>query len=681
MTDNYYLINHHIKFYFDIENQYIEFKGQRESLEPKESQILKYILEHHEEGIIRSEDILDNNWDFWSDKKVLQKVLSTLRKKFKQIGVTENGFIAAGSNYKINFHGVLVNTQHQEQKEKQALKSKLMQSIKTAVMWAFTGAVSLFAIIKINEKPEFTIDNIIQATAISGVSVEPDLSPDGQALAFTHKKEGSSQIYIKIEPNLDYQALTSGHFDQVPTWSPSGRKIAFQRFDGNQCEIRLIRLNEHYHQIGSDELLTNCSEHTYLSKLTWRSEDELFFTDSARLSGPYEIKKFNLKTQTLSDYYSFADSPDYRGSGHYFIVYSKSQDALYSLESPDWVVSNIKAIHSDNTSTQIRQVADVLLSIDVYKDHIIFKDLDNQLKSFSLRNPDNLITIFKNPLKPIAYPTVSANSNKIAMVSGSVYRNDIYSMDLESQSISEVISSQHRLLSPLQLNDEIVFISKQTGIYQVYSVSNNIQTQLTNFTKNKMIVHFAMSHDKKWLAVNFIDGTVVYKRHANGLTAVKSFPLMTFPAFSLNSDRILLKNLVKNSEQDGPAWKQQLVEYYLDDFSETGITIKNAAFGVYHEKGIIFASNEQAIKLFKLNGVSVLYEGPVPNNPSLFDVNDNSLFISLNAQAMEVSIDTGEAKSLPPQVKGQITVNNKNIYFKHQSLSSMVIFKGELSAN
>ena len=90
MTENYYLINKEIKFYFDIENQCIEFNGNSESLEPKEAQILKYILEHTTDGLIKSEAILDENWEFWSDKKVLQKVLSTLRKKFKSIEVAEN---------------------------------------------------------------------------------------------------------------------------------------------------------------------------------------------------------------------------------------------------------------------------------------------------------------------------------------------------------------------------------------------------------------------------------------------------------------------------------------------------------------------------------------------------------------------------------------------------------------
>ena len=138
MTD-YYLINDHIKFYFDIENQCIEYQGESTSLEPKETKILKYILEQNKDGLIKSETILDDNWAHWSDKKVLQKVLSTLRKKFKQIGVKENGFIAAGTDYKINYQGVLVTQDQEKLKRGNALKTKI-----TKKTWTSTPNPELF---------------------------------------------------------------------------------------------------------------------------------------------------------------------------------------------------------------------------------------------------------------------------------------------------------------------------------------------------------------------------------------------------------------------------------------------------------------------------------------------------------------------------------------------------------
>ena len=96
----------------------------------------------------------------------------------------------------------------------------------------------------------------------------------------------------------------------------------------------------------------------------------------------------NVKTNELKHYYEHPetigdDVNAYFGSGHYFIVYNYALNTLFSLESPDWVKTNITMIHGKNQSTQIRQIGDVLLSIDIYGNHVIYKDLDNQLKAFS----------------------------------------------------------------------------------------------------------------------------------------------------------------------------------------------------------------------------------------------------------------------------------------------------------
>lgn len=677
MTDNYYLINNEIRFYFDIEKQYLEFKGETESLEPKEAQILKYILENSIDGIIKSENILDNNWDYWNDKKVLQKVLSTLRKKFKNIDVIENGFVAAGSNYKINYVGVFIDLQSQLQEEKNSHKQKIITSVRSALLWGIIGAVTLMLITKWREGPKLTIDRIIQATAITGVSSHPDLSPDGSALAFSQRQDGFAQIYLKMESSLNFQVLTKQHYDQSPAWSPSGQRLAFQRFENGICEIRLINFDRHYDQNGNDEKIAECDENTAITSIAWKTENQLFFTDDQM------IKLLDLKTRAITPYFSYPEDSDYLGSGHYYIVYNKEQRSLYSLESPNWASSTINKIHSDNTVTKLHEVNDIVISIDIFENHMIFRDLDNQLKAFSLDDSSQLITIYKNPLKPIAYPTVSADSNKIAIVSGNIYKNNIYAMSLKNNEIAEIISSQFNLAMPQQVDNEIFFISKETGISQLYAFSNNIRSQLSNFLKNRNIIYFTISNDNRWVAINFIDSTVLYKRHKNGLTAVNAFPLMTYPAFSLNSKRILLTNLVKTIDSGDAQWKQELIEYSLDDFSETGITVKNAHFGIYHQSGILFsATDEPSIKLFTLEGVKFIVKvDEAINLPSLLAANQDSIFISTGAQTHKLNLkdEKKQLQLMPGAVKGSIAVNDDFIYFKGQAFGNMDIFTARLT--
>ncbi|NQZ09400.1 MAG: PD40 domain-containing protein [Algicola sp.] len=683
MTD-YYLINDHIKFYFDIENQCIEYQGESTSLEPKETKILKYILEQNKDGLIKSETILDDNWAHWSDKKVLQKVLSTLRKKFKQIGVKENGFIAAGTDYKINYQGVLVTQDQEKLKRGNALKSRITKTIQTAAIWASVVAISMYAYQKFNEKPHFTVDNIIQATAISGVSLGPALSPDGKALAFHHLKDNLSSIYLKVDTHLSYQILTENHKDQVAAWSPSGRQLAFQRLEGGICEIRSLTLDENYNKVGPSKKLTDCSTYSYISSIAWETEETLFFTDSKYDREPYEIKHLNItngKTSNVLTYNEATEPTKKRGPGHYYLVYNQKLKSLFSLESTDWTTTNINRFDSNNKPRLIQKVGVTLLSIDIYNNHVIFKDLDNQLKSFALDEPKNIITIYKNPLKPISHPTVSADSNKIAIMSGSVFQDTMFALNLEDDTSTEVISSQFRLRVPQQVDKVVYFVSDETGISQIYAFHNNRRLQLTNFNKNKTIVYYTVSTDQKWLAINFVDKTVIYHYSADELVEAKSFELMTFPAFSQNSERLLLTNLQQSDSTEGKVWVRNLVEYNLENFTETGITIKKAKFGVYHNKGIIFAGANGGIKLFKLNGIETLNDSLSTLSPSLLTVNSKFLFVSKSYQTYRIDLQSKAVVELPTQIYGAISASNTHLYYNIKKYSKMVIFRGDLVSN
>jgi DNA-binding response OmpR family regulator len=70
-----------IRLHFDLEERYIECKGLKEMLQLTEAQILKYMIDNNGESI-SSKVILDDNWAYWSDKRVLHKVFFNLRKKF-----------------------------------------------------------------------------------------------------------------------------------------------------------------------------------------------------------------------------------------------------------------------------------------------------------------------------------------------------------------------------------------------------------------------------------------------------------------------------------------------------------------------------------------------------------------------------------------------------------------------
>jgi hypothetical protein len=392
----------------------------------------------------------------------------------------------------------------------------------------------------------------------------------------------------------------------------------------------------------------------------------------------------DLTSKKVTPYFSNLKSamgPISHDSGQYFIVYSNELAALFSLQSPDGKVSNINRVNEDNTVTFLRQVGTALLSFDIFEDQIIFKDTDNQLKSFDWEDPQNLTTIYKNPLKAISYPVVSANSNKIAIVSGSIYKNSIHSMNLLSREMKEIMTSENLLKYPTSALNEILFVSDETGISQVYAFSDGVKTQITNFNKNRNIMYFTQSRDAKWFAVSFSDSTIVYQRLESGLSAVKTLPGKTYPDFSKNSERILVNNQVVKGKGQLESVEKMLVEYYLDGFKETGITIRDAKYGIYHDRGIIYPTADHSIKLFKLNGIETLVTGFTVSSRSALAVNDTALFISDPlAPVAKIDLETHAIVEFDEPIHGEIAVNNNLLYYKKIHSTSLVIFKGELTS-
>lgn len=675
----HYLINDQVTFCFDLEERYIECNGLKQILQLKEAQILKYMIDNDNGSTISSKLILDDNWDCWSDKRVLHKVLSNLRKKFKSVGLSENGFIAIGAEYKFNYRYLLIDNSQVQSTPSPSIHPKVIGLKFIATLAVFVLIFILIFVFYAAESESVNIDTLALTTPIEGVSTDPSLSPDGRRLAFTYRKgapDDGSQIVLSTDNNNKFTFLTQNHNDQTPSWSPSGTKIVFQRRSAESCKLLLIHLDGHYNKKGEIETLADCNKHTIMTSITWKSEDELFFTKKNKLAGPSVIVSMNLKDKTTAPYFTY-DEKEYSGTGHYFIHYSAFHQSLFSLSSEDRKRSSFSKIGDGNHSTIIKVFDDGLWGIAFIKGQAVFIDLDNQVKSFSLSDPNHLTTLLKNPLKKIAYPVISANSQRIAMISGNTYRHNLLKMNLKNHEISEVLSSRTLLTSPKSVGNNTYYQSAKSGVHQIFIHNKNINQQVTSFTKNRKINYFVVSDDEKWLAINFIKGTEVYQLDENRMVFKTNFTDMHNPAFSQTNERILLSTQVSN-DQDNTE-ESNIIEYDLANFERTGISIKNGYFGVYHNNGIIFVSTSRTINLFKLNNITLISANITPRTPNLFAVNDTSIFVSDRNKMIKIDIEGGQETELTKQVHGEIDVNNSSVYFRKQVVGSTMIYTSNIT--
>jgi Tol biopolymer transport system component len=676
---DHYLINDQVTFCFDLEERYIECNGLKEILQLKEAQILKYMIDNDKGETVSSKLILDDNWAYWSDKRVLHKVFSNLRKKFKIVGLSENGFVAIGSEYQFNYNCQLIEVSQIKPSHKPSLHSKTTVFITFVLSLLLLLTLIINFAFNIDDSQLITIDSLILTTPIKGVSTDPSLSPDGRRLAFTYRKgspDDGSQIVLSTDNNNKFSVLTQNHNDQTPSWSPSGKKIVFQRRSSESCEILLINLDDNYMKEGEIESLADCNKFTVMTSFTWKSEHELFFTKRNKLFGPYVIFKMNLKDKSTSAYFSY-DEKKYSGVGHYFIHYSSFHQALFSLSSEDRRRSSFNKIGKKNDLSIIKIFDDALWGIGFIKEKVVFIDLDNQLKSFSMKNPSQLTTILKNPLKKIAYPVISENNQRISMISGNTYRHNLQKMNLETLEISEVFSSQSLLTSPKLVGNNIYYQSAESGVHQLFLHNESINYQITSFTHNREINYFVVSDDEQWLAIDFMDGTEIFQLDENGLTFKTSFSNMHNPAFSKNNKRILLSTQITSDKKN--VEQSTITEYYLSNAEKTGISIKNGYFGMYHNKGIIFVSTDKTIKLFKLHNITLISSNNGGITPNSFAVNDKSIFVSAPNKMTKIEIEGGQKTELPAPLRGEVTVNNSTIYFRKQVVGSTMIYTSNIT--
>lgn len=135
MEQQCYLINDSIKFYFEPQDPYFVYKKNKLPLIPLEAKVLKFIFDKQVDGVISVQSILDANWSKKTDKKVLMKLLFGLRKKFRTLGLAEDGFIVNGPHYLILYKTEFIDGYLHELKEMQTGKTRVRRYISYALLF------------------------------------------------------------------------------------------------------------------------------------------------------------------------------------------------------------------------------------------------------------------------------------------------------------------------------------------------------------------------------------------------------------------------------------------------------------------------------------------------------------------------------------------------------------------
>ena len=135
---------------------------------------------------------------------------------------------------------------------------------------------------------------------VSGASNESDpaIAPDGVRLAYVVRDTANDQadIYVQPRPGASAERLTdSPADDRFPAWSPDGRRLAFVRMSGGQCEIFVRSL-----EAASEQRITRCPNPSE-PRLAWMLDGESLAISAHEGShGPSRLARLSLATGAVT---------------------------------------------------------------------------------------------------------------------------------------------------------------------------------------------------------------------------------------------------------------------------------------------------------------------------------------------------------------------------------------------
>ncbi len=699
MPSSYFLINDEIRFYFEAPTKSLHCHQKEVNLTPREAQTLQYLLDKRG-GAIKPDDLAVHLWgeasvnlDYANKKSQAVTLVSKVRRRFEQLDYRSDWLKNLDNQgYKVNCSVEFISSEvlRQQTIERKIQHEKLRQRrelVKYGSTSAFVSIFIFFLLYLVFAKSSIGIDNISQLPPLTGISAEPNLSPNGKAVAFSYEsRDGHAQIYIKVDSDINYQTLTSGYFDQGPVFSPDGTRLAFHRRFEDDCEIRLIELDKDYHVKTADKKVVDCDPFTHFSSITWLSQNELLFTKRDAEESPMQVYKLDLDSGEVSTYLAINDKDNF-GSGYYFVHYDIASETLLVMEGDEWSMSHIYRYGKNKQLVWLKTTKEVLKSISLLDNKVVFKDVDNQVKAFLIDDPTEIEVIYSHPLERISYPQVNVGGDKITYATGSYLKSSVHRYDLTNGSISETIAAKDKLELPKASEKEVLVVSSSSGIYQIYSYANNNRTQLTNFKVNHKIINYATSPNRRWLAIHFVQGTKLYQRDEKGLTQVQFFESMTHPGFSPKSQRLLLSD-AQGGALGVESGLARLVDFDLSKFHQTGrietsgTTIKDAAFGAYSADGIVYTpANSKGLYLYKVGDISVINESIEPAPESFGFTSSHVYLLTKDETMLEVALDTGEVRVLPTDLYGEFSVNQNSIFFLSETPGHMDIIIGDIIKN
>jgi tricorn protease len=528
-----------------------------------------------------------------------------------------------------------------------------------------------------NDKIAFTFDTDIwitsknggeatRLTAMDGEETNPNISPDGNWIAFTSNQYGNNDVYIMPATGGEITQLTFHQAnDQVESWSWDSKKIYFSSNRYNRITAFEIsaeggtpsRLFEHYHNT-----VHNLAEHPTSGDFYFNESWESFiFPQRKRYVGSFnpDIKSYNPKTDTYTEHTNwegkdFSPTIDQNGKVYFVSDEANNEYNLYTLEN-----GQKKQLTRFNTSIYNPSVSPDGSVVVFERDYELYK---YDIASNRASKIDVTITKNNTLTKSQSFDVkdnisafdVSPDKKKMAFIS----RGELFVSDAEGKFVRQIeTNSMGRVLEVKWLGDNKTLIFNQTvdGYQNWFTIAadgNGTEKQHTSDKRNNR--DLALNHDRS--AGVYLSGRDQL-RHID-LDDFKSKTLVedefwgfqnTAPMFSPNGEYVLF-SAKRNFELD--IFVHHLESERTINLTNTGVD-ENGAFWSPDGKYIYYTGSRSVPSYPRGAGETDLFRIPLDYYD---DPYKSDLFDELFAEKEEKNEDSKEEEE-----KLTIEINTTNL--------------------
>jgi len=375
-------------FRVDMSRSQIVNQGDVVSMEPKILQVLK-ILALHQGEVVTHDAIISTVWsDVVVAPNVLQRCIAKLRKAFgdsaksqhviathprigyslvvkvlwQQSKVQKNNLLETDTvtnpHFKndelISLNGTLATTQLPHQTNKKYCKENktwVSSKQKYGLYIVVLCLIALISFFLIKPSSSLPLSRLTPLTSTDHFEYLPSFSPDGRYLAFQrYVGECEQHIWAKdLINNSEYQLTKKSGIYGQPSWSPDGKQLAFSRitscaqsntYDG--CtDLRSLSFSLAKASPQKTKSLLACNKKDY-KNVSWLNNDKLVF-----LSKPYQEKPSETKISTLT--LSTGKINTWHGSERYqpfSLAYSSQKNSLAVIEKDQGNAFNLTIFNS-----------------------------------------------------------------------------------------------------------------------------------------------------------------------------------------------------------------------------------------------------------------------------------------------------------------------------------------------